>query len=63
MATAQEKKELADLLEQVHGLNYAFGWIKSIWICSDDSVLNDAVIRRTRDQLLLELIAKEKTNV
>lgn len=63
MATAQEKLEFAALLEQVHGVHYAFGWIRQAWARADDSEIEDFVIRKTRDQLLLELIMKENTNV
>lgn len=63
MATAQEKLEFAALLEQVHGVHYAFGWIKQAWARAHSEEIEDFVIRKTRDQLLLELIMKENTNV
>jgi hypothetical protein len=63
MATAQEKLEFADLLVQVHGVNYAFGWLRSAYSYSTGNDIEDAVFRRTRDQLLLDLIVKEKADV
>lgn len=63
MATADEKKELAEMLVQVHGIDYAFGWLKSAYAHRVDDVTEDGVYRRTRDELLLELIKKENPNV
>lgn len=63
MATAEEKRELADLLVQVHGIDYAFGWLKSAYAHRVDADIEDGVYRQTRDQLLLDMLKKENTNV
>lgn len=62
MATYEEKLEFAQMLEKVHGVHYAFGWIQSAWANRHDPEIEDGMIHRTRNELLLELIKKEKHN-
>lgn len=62
MATETEKRELADLLVQVHGIDYAFGWLKSAYAHRVSENIEDDVYRCTRDQLLVDMLKKDNAN-
>ena len=63
MTKTEQRREMLDLMERVHGIDYTFGWLRQAFCVPIDEEIADAVVHSTHNQLLLELVKLEKPNV
>jgi len=59
--TVQQKKDLIELMQRVHGVDYTLGWLTSAYCHAMDPETEDKIVTRTQHQLLLESLKRQAT--
>jgi len=55
--TAEDRKAFIELMKEVKGLNFTFGWIESCFVYPYTQDINDTVMLGYREQLLADKLA------